>query len=93
MPVNLADVGRSPYRHHLGCNPAFSLLGVLLRHLDITSGGRYTAPPVSLRYDGIGLVLAASILGLGTVNGWLPPWSTVWITEIVANFISGLIIL
>jgi potassium efflux system protein len=72
---------------------------VLLRHLDMTPGGRYTATTLS-RYliGGIGLLLVADIFGFswGQIQ-WLVAALGVGIgfglQEIVANFISGLIIL
>jgi potassium efflux system protein len=72
---------------------------VLLRHLDMTPGSRYTATTLS-RYviGGIGLMLVADIFGFswGQIQ-WLVAALGVGIgfglQEIVANFISGLIIL
>ena len=72
---------------------------VLLQHLEITAGGRYTATTLS-RYliGGAGLLSIASILGFSWSQiQWLVAALGVGIgfglQEIVANFISGLIIL
>ncbi len=72
---------------------------VLLRHLDMTSGGRYTVTTLS-RYliGGIGLMSIADIFGFSWNQiQWLVAALGVGIgfglQEIVANFISGLIIL
>jgi potassium efflux system protein len=103
MPVNLADVGLVVLIGiiTLAATRRFPALLeiVLLKHLDMTSGGRYTATTLS-RYviGGIGLVLAAGILGFSWAQiQWLVAALGVGIgfglQEIVANFISGLIIL
>jgi potassium efflux system protein len=72
---------------------------VLLRYLDMTAGSRYTATTLS-RYviGGIGLLSVADLLGFSWAQiQWLVAALGVGIgfglQEIVANFISGLIIL
>jgi potassium efflux system protein len=72
---------------------------VLLKHLDMTPGGRYTATTLS-RYaiGGLGSVFVLGILGFSWAQiQWLVAALGVGIgfglQEIVANFISGLIIL
>ena len=103
VPVTVADVGLAALigiitlaaiRHF----PALFEM-VLLKHLGMTPGGRYTATTLS-RYaiGGIGLVLVAGILGFSWAKiQWLVAALGVGIgfglQEIVANFISGLIIL
>ena len=72
---------------------------VLLQHLDMTAGSRYTATTLT-RYliGGTGLLMIANILGFSWAQiQWLVAALGVGIgfglQEIVANFISGLIIL
>ncbi len=103
MPVTVANVGLAfligivtltATRHFP------SLLEIiLLRYLDMTAGGRYTATTLS-RYGigAVGLLFIADILGFSwTQIQWLVAALGVGIgfglQEIVANFISGLIIL
>ncbi len=103
VPVTLADAGlvvligilTSTATRHF---PSLLKI-VLLQHLDMTPGGRYTATTLS-RYviGGIGLTVIADLLGFSWSQiQWLVAALGVGIgfglQEIVANFISGLIIL
>jgi potassium efflux system protein len=103
LPVSLADVGLAALIGilTLAATRRFPALLeiVMLKYLDMTSGGRYTATTLS-RYaiGGIGLVFAAGVLGFSWAQiQWLVAALGVGIgfglQEIVANFISGLIIL
>lgn len=103
MPVTVADVGLAVLLgiSILAATRHFpSLLEiVLLRHLNMTAGGRYTAITLS-RYGigAVGVLFVIDILGFswGQIQ-WLVAALGVGIgfglQEIVANFISGIIIL
>ena len=103
VPVTLADAGSALFIGiiTLAATRNFpSLLKiVLLQHLDMSRGSRYTATTLS-RYliGGTGLIWIANILGFSWSQiQWLVAALGVGIgfglQEIVANFISGLIIL
>jgi len=103
MPVTLADAGLTVFIGiiTLAATRHFpSLLKIiLLQHLDMNAGSRYTVTTVSgYLIGGIGMMTIANILGFSWSQiQWLVAALGVGIgfglQEIVANFISGLIIL
>jgi potassium-dependent mechanosensitive channel len=103
VPVTLADAGLALFIGIITLTATRhfpSLLKIiLLRHLDITAGSRYTVTTLSgYLIGGIGMMSIAGILGFSWSQiQWLVAALSVGIgfglQEIVANFISGLIIL
>ena len=103
LPVTLADLGLAILIGVFTIVAAKRLPAlleiVLLRHIDMTSGGRYTATTLS----GYAIAAGGALLAFNTIGA---SWSQVqWLVaalgvgigfglaEIVTNFISGLIIL
>jgi len=103
VPVTMADAGLAVFIGIITLTATRhfpSLLKIiLLKHLDITAGSRYTITTLSgYLIGGIGMMTIAGILGFSWSKiQWLVAALGVGIgfglQEIVANFISGLIIL